>query len=95
MTYEEQARAWVQTAPIVEITVGRFTLKYQFGADPDWGWVWEYMLWLTPSEYKHSPEHKYLAEIIETLNSSTYNIEFIDELIKAMQKKPFNQGESE
>jgi len=94
MTYQEAARAWVQTAPIVEIPLGRFTLKYQFGADPYWGWVWDYMIWLTPTDFKHSPEHKHIAEIIETLNSSAHNIEFIDELLDAMQRKPFNQGES-
>ena len=94
MTYEEQARAWIQNAPIAEITIGRFTLKFQFGVDRDFTYAWDFMNWLLPDEYRGSPERDYFHKIIDALDSAHHDMEFIDELIEAMQKKQFNQGES-
>jgi hypothetical protein len=96
MTYEEQARAWIQSSPYVDITVGRFTHRFKLTIDRDWGWVWENMTWLLAgSDYWDSPEETYFDGIYDEMNADLHDMEFIDELIEAMQKKPFNQGESE
>lgn len=94
MTYEEQAKAWIQNSPYVEIPVGRFTLKFKIVIDRDWGWSWEFMEWLLPDEYVDSPEDEYLWHIYNEINAHLHDMEFVDELIDAMQKKPFNQGEA-
>jgi len=94
MTYEEQARAWIQGSPYVDIPVGRFTLKFKLTIDRDWGWVWEYMSWLVPDDFRGSPEQEYFFKLFDDSNASTHDMEFIDELLKAMQEKPFNQGEA-
>ena len=96
MTYAEQAKAWIQNSPYVDITVGRFTLRFKLTIDRDWGWVWEHMTWLLAgSDYFESPEEVYFGDIYNEMNADTHDMEFMDELIEAMQKKPFNQGESE
>jgi hypothetical protein len=94
MTHEEQAKAWIQNSPYVDIPVGRFTLRFKLSTDRDWGWVWEYMSWLTDSEYWESQEEVYFGNIYDEMNADLHDMEFIDELLEAMQKKPFNQGES-
>ena len=94
MTYEAQAKEWIHSSPYVDVPVGRFTLRFGFSADRDWGWSWDYKHWLMPAEYRGSPEHNYFDRIVDGLDASYYDIEFIDELIEAMQKKPFNQGEN-
>jgi hypothetical protein len=93
-SYEEQAKAWIQSSPYVDIPVGRFTLRFKMTIDRDWGWVWEFMNWLLPKEYFDSPEDLYFENIYNTMTADTHDMEFIDELLKAMQAKPFNQGES-
>ena len=95
MTYAEQARAWIQNSPYVDITVGRFTLRFKMTIDRDWGWVWEHMTWLLAgSDYFDSPEDLYFEDIYHEMNADTHDMEFMDELIEAMKKKPFNQGET-
>ena len=91
MTYEEQAKAWIRSSPKVDILVGKFTLKYQYGYDGDWGsgWVcWNDLGW------EDTPESNYYNEICHAMDASCHNTCFIDDLIDAMQKKPF-EGESE
>ena len=94
MTYENSAKEWIQSAPTAEIPIGRFHLLFQLGSDRDWGWRWDYKNWLMPEEYRGSPEHNYLDRIFDGLEASMNDLSFIDELIEAMQKKPFNQGEN-
>ena len=95
MTYAEQARAWIQNSPYVDIEVGRFTLRFKMTIDRDWGWVWEHMTWLLAgSDYFDSPEDLYFESIYNEMNADLHDMEFIDELIEAMQAKPFNQGET-
>lgn len=94
MNYEGQAKEWIQSSPYVDITVGRFTLRFGFSADRNWGWRWDYKHWLMPDEYRGSLEHNYFDEIVDGLEASLNDLSFIDELLEAMQKKPFNQGES-
>lgn len=95
MTYEAQALAFIQSAPTVEIPVGRFTLRFSLTVHRDWGWVWEHKTWLhAGNDYFESPEYFYLDDIYHEMNASEHDLEFIDELIEAMQKKPFNQGET-
>ena len=94
MTYEEQAKAWIQNSPYVDIAVGRFTLRFGFSANRDWGWSWDFMNWLLPNEYFDSPEEAYFLGIYHEMSADTHDMEFMDELIAAIQKKPFNQGET-
>ena len=94
MTYEEQAKAWIQSSPYVDITVGRFTLRFKMTIDRDWGWCWEFMNWLLPEEYFNSPEDVYFEDIYHEMSADTHDMEFMDALIDAMQKKPFKQGET-
>jgi hypothetical protein len=94
MTYENSAKEWLQSAPTAEIPIGRFTLLFQLGSDRDWGWRWDYKNWLMPEEYRGSPEHNYLDRIFDGLEASMHDLSFIDELLEAMQAKPFNQGEN-
>ena len=95
MTYEEQARAWIQNAPAADIHIGRFTLRFKMTIDRDWGWVWEHMTWLLAgSDYFDSPEDLYFEGIYNEMSADLHDMEFIDELIEAMKKKPFNQGET-
>ena len=94
MTYADKAKAWIQNAPIAEINIGRFTLKFQFGVDRDFTYAWDFMNWLLPDEYRGSPEHNYLDRILDGLDVSYNELEFIDRLQEAMQAKPFNQGEN-
>jgi hypothetical protein len=94
MTYENEAKAWIQSSPYADVPVGRFTLRFGFSADRDWGWRWDCKHWLMPEEYRGSPEHNYLDRIFDGLEASMNDLSFIDELLEAMQKKPFNQGEN-
>ena len=94
MSQKDKAVAWIQNAPEADIHIGRFTLKFYFTASRDWCWCWDFKHWLTPDEYRGSPEHNYFDRIVDGLNASYYDIEFIDELLEAIQKKPFNQGEN-
>lgn len=95
MTYAEQARAWIQSSPYVDIPIGRFTLRFKMTIDRDWGWVWEHMTWLhAGSGYFDSPEDSYFDDIYHEMSADLHDMEFMDELIEAMQKKPFNQGET-
>ena len=94
MTYEEQAKEWIQNSPYVDIPVGRFTLKFKLTIDRDWGWTWEHMTWLLAGkDYWESPEEAYFDGIYDDMNADLHDMEFMDELIEAMKKKPFNQGE--
>lgn len=92
MTYEEQAEAWIRSSPFVQIPIGRFTLKIKFKADQDWGWNWD---WNEPDNFEGTPEEKYLYEtILRDLAANWHDMDFIDVLLKEMQEKPFNQGET-
>jgi hypothetical protein len=91
MTYEEQAEAWIRSSPFVEITIGRFTLKFKFIADQDWGWDWDLT---APDNFEDTPEDKYYEEICHDLRLWRHDTEFVDQLIEGMKKKPFNQGET-
>ena len=93
MTYEEQARAWIQGSPYVDIPVGRFTLKFKLTTNRDWGWIWEYMSWLVPDDFRGSPEQEYFFKLFDDSKASMHDMDFIDVLLKEMQEKPFNQGE--
>jgi hypothetical protein len=93
-TYAEQAKAWIQNSPYVDIPVGQFTLRFKLSTDRDWGWVWEYMSWLTGSDYLDSAEELYFDGIYNEMSADLHDMEFIDELLEAMKNKPFNQGES-
>jgi len=94
MTYEEQAQAWIQSSPYVDIPVGRFTLRFKLSADRDWVWSWEYMSWLVPDDFLDSPEQEYFFNLFDDSNASMHDMDFIDVLLKEMQEKPFNQGEN-
>jgi len=90
MTYAEKARAWVQNAPEADIHIGKFTLKYQYGYDRDWG-----ASWVCYDGFDlDTPESNYFNEICDALSASQSDMSFIDELLEAMKNKPFNQGES-
>jgi hypothetical protein len=52
------------------------------------------MSWLTESEYWESQEEMYFGNIYNDMHADLHDMEFIDELLEAMQNKPFNQGES-
>lgn len=89
MTYEEQAQAWIRSSPFVKVTIGRFTLKFKFIADQDWGWDWD----LTePDNFDGTPEATYFEEICHDLRLWSHDTEFVDQLIEGMKNKPF-QGE--
>ena len=94
MTYADKVKEWIQSVPETHIQIGRFTIPFYFTASRDWGWSWDCKTWLVPDEYKGSQEHNYLDSIVDGLDVSYYELEFIDALLEAMQKKPFNQGES-
>lgn len=94
MTYEEQAKKWIQDAPYADVPVGRFTLRFKLSADRDWVWSWEYMSWLVPDDFLGSPEQEYFFELFDDSNASMHDLSFIDDLLEAMKNKPFNQGES-
>ena len=94
MSHKDKAVAWIQSAPQVDIHIGRCTIKFSLSADRDWGWRWDYKHWLMPDEYRGSLEHNYFDEIVDGLEASLNDLSLIDELIEAMQKKPFNHGES-
>ena len=94
MSHKDKAVAWIQNSPYVDITVGRFTLRFKLTSDRDWGWVWEYMSWLVPDDFQGSPEEEYFFELFDDSNASTHDMDFIDVLLKEMQEKPFNQGEA-
>jgi hypothetical protein len=89
MSHKDKAVAWIQNSPYVDITVGRFTLKFKLTSDRDWGWVWEYMSWLVPDDFRGSPEEDYFFELFDDSNASTHDMDFIDVLLKEMQEKPF------
>ena len=85
MTHADKVTAWIHNAPEVDIHVGRFTLKYRYGYDRDWGESWV----CYDGFDLDTPESNYFNEICHALNASHSEISFIDELIEAMQKKPF------
>ena len=93
MTYEKQAEAWIRSSPFVQITIGRFKLNFKFKSDQDWDWDWD----LTePDNFEGTPEYTYFYKtILRDLAANRHDMDFIDVLLKEMQEKPFNQGESE
>ena len=91
MSHADKVTAWIHNAPEVDIHVGKFTLKYRYGYDRDWGSAW--VCWSNP-DWEDTPESNYFNEICHALRASCHDISFIDALLKAMKKKPF-EGESE
>jgi hypothetical protein len=91
MSHADKVTAWIHNAPEVDIHVGKFTLKYRYGYDRDWGASW--VCW-DGFDWEDTPESNYFNEICHALNASHSEISFMDELIEAMKKKPF-EGESE
>ena len=91
MTYENAAIEWIQSAPTVDIHVGKFTLKYRYEYERDWGMGW---ICQNDLDWEDTPEEQYFEELCDALDASCHNACFIDDLIDAMQKKPF-EGESE
>ena len=91
MTHADKVTAWIHNAPEVDIHVGKFTLKYRYGYDRDWGAAW--MCWSNPA-WEDTPEEQYFEEVCNAMRTWHSEISFIDNLIDAMQKKPFNQGET-
>ena len=86
MSHADKVTAWIQSAPEVDIHVGKFTLKYRYGYDRDWGASW--VCW-SNSNWEGTPECNYFNELCHTLRTWHSEISFIDNLIEAMQKKPF------
>ena len=96
MTYADQVIAWKQSAPVVKIPIGRYTLTYRYGCSYESNWenCWVCLeSAMYDLDWDDTPESKYFAEIGETLKSSIHDIEHVDEILEAMKKKPF-QGES-
>ena len=60
MSHADKAVAWIQNAPEADIHIGRFTLKFKFIADQDWGWDWDLT---APDNFEDTPEDKYYEEI--------------------------------
>ena len=97
MTHADKVTAWLNSAPTVEIQVGRYTLtySYEYSYESNWEMCWvckesvQYEL-----DWENTPESNYFNEICHALNASHSEISFIDELLNAMKKKPF-EGESE
>jgi hypothetical protein len=91
-TYADKVIAWRLSAPTVEITIGRFQLTYQYDFDRDWGAAW--VCWDEPFWAESTPEYQYFNKLTDGMRLSSHDTGFIDELLEAMQNKPFNQGES-
>jgi len=91
MTYENAAMEWIQSAPRVDIHVGKYTFTYKYEFDRDWGASW--VCW-GDFDWEDTPESNYFNEICHALSASQSDMSFIDELLEAMKNKPFNQGES-
>lgn len=86
MTYKKQVWAWLDTAPQVDIHVGKFTLKYKLGFERDWGMAW--VCWGEP-DWEDTPESNYFNKLCHGLSSSCHDTDFIDVLLEAMKKDPF------
>ena len=91
MSHKDKAVAWLRSAPTVDICVGKFTLTYEYGFERDWGSSW--ICWNDP-DWEDTPEEQYFEELCDAINASCHDTSFIDEVIEAMKKKPF-EGESE
>ena len=97
MTHADKVTAWLNSAPTVEIQVGRYTLtyRYEYSYESNWEMCWvckesvRYEL-----DWENTPESNYFIEIGHAMRGGgIHDIEYIDKLLDAMQKKPFNQGE--
>jgi hypothetical protein len=86
MTYKKSAEAWLDSAPKVDIHVGKFTLTYQYSYDRDWGMGW---LCQNDLDWEDTPESNYYNELCHALESSCHNTCFIDDVLEAMKKTPF------
>ena len=91
MSHADKVTAWIQSAPEVDIHVGKFTLTYEYGFERDWGSSW--ICWNDP-DWEDTPEEQYFEEVCDAMRTWHSEISFIDNLIDAMKKKPF-EGESE
>jgi hypothetical protein len=90
-TYADKAVTWRLNAPVAYINIGRFTIAYQYGYERDWGMSW--VCWGEP-DWEDTPEENYFNEICHAMRGSCHDASFIDDLLEAMKKKPFNQGEA-
>ena len=97
MTHADKVTAWLRSAPTVEIQVGRYTLtySYEYSYESNWEMCWvckesvQYEL-----NWENTPESNYFNEICHAMRGGwIHDIEYIDKLLDAMKKKPFNQGE--
>lgn len=95
MKYKKCAEDWLDNAPRAYVHIGRFMLKYRYEYEREWG-----MGWLSQEnskddlDWEDTPESNYYNELCHALESSWHNTCFIDDVLAAMQEKPFNQGET-
>jgi len=97
MSHADKVAAWLNSAPTVEIQVGRYTLtySYEYSYESNWEMCWvckesvQYEL-----DWENTPESNYFNEICHAMSGSCHDMGFIDDLLEAMKNKPFNQGES-
>lgn len=78
-----------------EITIGRFTIAYQWLPNVAFcgtaaGWEC-----FEPDDFYNSSEEKHLEKVVDTLNASRCDEEYIDELNAALMSNPFTtEGET-
>jgi hypothetical protein len=86
MSYKKAAEDWLDSAPTVDIRVGKFTLKYRYEYERDWGMCW---ICQNDLDWEDTPEEQYFEALCDAMESSCHNTCFIDDVLAAMQKKPF------
>jgi len=90
MKYKKFAEDWLDNAPRAYVHIGRFMLYYRYEYERDWGMGWicqEHSK--NDLDWEDTPEDRYFEELCDSLESSCHNTCFIDDVLAAMQEKPF------
>ena len=76
--------SWVHQAPIAVISIGKYTLTYQFSVE---GWI----CWNASDSFHDSDEHSYLCKLIKKNRISYKEVGFMDTVLKALETNPYKE----
>ena len=80
--------SWVHQAPIAELSIGSYTLAYQFSVEvKGGGWI----CWNAPDDFHGSDEHSYLCKLIKENRISYKELGFMDTVLKALEANPYKE----
>ena len=87
-SFSSKVASWVHQAPIAVISIGKYTLTYQFSVNvKGGGWIG----WDASDSFHDSDEHSYLCKLIKKNRISYKEVGFMDTVLKALETNPYKE----